>query len=89
MPELRKNLPALGMYGVGDFTPAWQMFISVNARGEKIATSFVGNRQAFGDQQASRSTLRVIQRVGLIWNVIQGSGAGHWRHDNTVFQRNA
>ncbi|MNT19928.1 hypothetical protein D3C72_1552160 [compost metagenome] len=89
VPELRKNLPTLGMHGFSDFAPAWQVLIFVNARGVQIAASLVGDRQAFGDQQAGRSTLRVIQCVGFIWNVVQGTGAGHRRHDNTVFQRNA
>jgi hypothetical protein len=52
VPELCEYPAALVMHRLGNGAPALGLFVGVQARSIEIATSFVGDRQALGDDQA-------------------------------------
>ena len=62
VPELSENLAALGVDRIGDLAPALGLLIGIQAGGVKVATTFVRDGQALGNDQPCRCTLGVIQR---------------------------
>ncbi len=64
MPQLQKNESALGMNGVGDLSPAFDLLIRIDAGGGRISAPGRRHRRGFGDDQAARrGALPVIFRV--------------------------
>ncbi|KFB73176.1 MAG: hypothetical protein AW09_001577 [Candidatus Accumulibacter phosphatis] len=61
MPELQVDTPALAMHCHGDLSPAGDLGSAVNPRCAGATASLRRNRRPFGNDQASRSALRVVR----------------------------
>ena len=88
MPELKKEMTALGMDRIGDFAPACHLGIGEDARRPRIAFALGGNLGRFGDNQPRRGPLRVVGDGQLIRHVaVHRPVAGQGSHDHAVRQR--
>jgi hypothetical protein len=59
MPELQENKSALGMNGVGDFPPALDLIIRINAGRGRISASGSRDRRRLRDELARSARIRV------------------------------
>jgi len=62
VPQLNKDLAALGMHGLGDLAPAVDLRLGVQTGGVLVALGLCGDLRGLGDQQAGRSPLAVVGR---------------------------
>src|SRR5260221_14495581 len=86
VPELCNDAAADCMDGVRDASPSANLLLRPEAWCIGPAKSFRANRGRFGDDQSSRSTLRIILRLQGRGHVIMrlGTHPGERRHDDAV-----
>src|SRR5580698_3045148 len=86
VPKLCNDATAGRMDGIRDAPPSADLVLRPEAWCIGPAKSFRANRGGFGDDQTSRSTLRVILRLQGRGNVITrlGTHPGERRHDDAV-----
>src|ERR1700746_1232293 len=86
VPELCNDAPADCMDGIRDASPSADLLRCPQARRIGPAKSFLANRGGFGDNQSSRSTLRIILRLQGRGHVIMRlrTHPGERRHDDAI-----
>src|ERR1700692_787787 len=86
VPELRNDAAAGCMDGIRDTSPSADVLVHPAAWSIGPAEPFRTNRSGFGDDQSSRSTLRIILRLQGRGHVIMrlGTHPGERRHDDAV-----
>src|ERR1700730_10857328 len=86
VPELCNDAAAGCMNGIRDTSPSADLLHRPEARRIGPAKSFRANRGGFGDDQPSRSSLRIILLLQGRWHVIMrlGTHPGERRHDDAV-----
>jgi len=85
MPELRDDLAARRMYGVGDFLPPSDLLIGPDAGRQRITASLRGNIGRLSNDQACRSTLRIIGGLKFPDHTVVCRTAARQRcHDDAV-----
>src|SRR5580704_7343599 len=86
MPELCNDAAASRMDGIRDTSPSADLRLRPEAWGIGPAKSFRANRGGLGDDQSSRSTLRVILYLQCRGHMIMRlrTHPGERRHDNPV-----
>lgn len=84
--DLGDDLPALGVYGVGDLAPGGYLLLAVQPGGVRVALADHGGLRPLGDDQPRRSPLRVVlgRRVGGRVARAEGTAAGHRRERDAV-----
>src|SRR5229473_7390748 len=86
VPELCNDAASGCMDGIRDTPPSADMLLCPQAWRIGPAKSFRANRGGFGDDQSSRSTLRIIPRLQGRGHVIMRlrTHPGERRHDDAV-----
>src|SRR5882757_6433974 len=86
VPELCNHAAAGCMDGIRDAPPSADLLLGPEAWRIGPAKSFRANRGGFGDDQSSRSALRIILRLQGRGHVIMRlrTHPGEWRHDDAV-----
>jgi hypothetical protein len=73
MPDLRKNLSADGMDGLGGQSPSGNLLCGENARIEQVSLPLARYWRALADDQPGGGSLRVVERNALIRDVVAGT----------------
>src|SRR6202140_5307185 len=86
MPQLCNHAAAGRVDGIRDTSPSADLLLGPEAWCIGPAKSFRANRGGLGDDQSSRSTLRIILRLQGRGHVIMrlGTHPGERRHDDAV-----
>src|SRR4029077_4924433 len=76
MPQLHEHPATFCMYGIGDFLPAGDVCIAINAGRAEIAATGQGDRRRFSnDETAFRGSLLVILNHNISRNITWLFGA--------------
>ncbi len=86
VPELSEHATADAVDRVGHQLPTLYLLRCIDAWIEQVALAFTGDRRTFRHDQAGGAALGVVQRDLFGGDVLGGTRAGHWCHDDAVVE---